>query len=179
MKILILTNYANGLWLFRKELLMAFMEDGHEVLVSVPPDENVDKLRSLQCRGRTVRIIETPFERRGNNPVKDFGLFLTYTGMLKRDKPDVVLTYTIKPNLYGGLACRMKKIPYLCNVTGLGTAIENGGVLSKILLKFYGVSMRRARRVFFQNTKNRDFMKRHGVAVDNSMMLPGSGVNLK
>ena len=129
MKILILTNYANGLWLFRKELLMAFMEDGHEVLVSVPPDENVDKLRSLQCRGRTVRIIETPFERRGNNPVKDFGLFLTYTGMLKRDKPDVVLTYTIKPNLYGGLACRMKKIPYLCNVTGLGTAIENGGVL--------------------------------------------------
>ena len=60
MKILILTNYANGLWLFRKELLMAFMEDGHEVLVSVPPDENVDKLRSLQCRGRTVRIIETP-----------------------------------------------------------------------------------------------------------------------
>ncbi len=179
MKILILTNYANGLWLFRKELLMAFMEDGHEVLVSVPPDENVDKLRSLQCKGRTAKIIETPFERRGNNPVKDFGLFLTYTGMLKRDKPDVVLTYTIKPNLYGGLACRMKKIPYLCNVTGLGTAIENGGVLSKILLKFYGVSMRRARRVFFQNTKNRDFMKRHGVAVDNSMMLPGSGVNLK
>lgn len=179
MKILILTNYANGLWLFRKELLMAFMEDGHEVLVSVPPDENVDKLRSLQCKGRTAKIIETPFERRGNNPVRDFGLFLKYTGMLRRDKPDVVLTYTIKPNLYGGLACRMRKIPYLCNITGLGTAIENGGVLSKILLKFYRVSTRKAQRVFFQNTKNRDFMKRHGVAVDNSMMLPGSGVNLK
>lgn len=131
MKILILTNYANGLWLFRKELLMAFMEDGHEVLVSVPPDENVDKLRSLQCRGRTVRIIETPFERRGNNPVKDFGLFLTYTGMLKRDKPDVVLTYTIKPNLYGGLACRMKKFRICAMSRDLAQPSKTEGYLAK------------------------------------------------
>ena len=76
MKILILTNYANGLWLFRKELLLAFLEEGHTVYVSLPPDENVDKLRSLRCGGRAVRIIETPFERRGNNPARDLKLFL-------------------------------------------------------------------------------------------------------
>lgn len=179
MKILILTNYANGLWLFRKELLLAFMEDGHDVYVSLPPDENVDKLRSLQCRGRTVNIIETPFERRGNNPVKDFGLFMTYRKLLKSHRPDVVLTYTIKPNLYGGLACRLSRIPYLCNITGLGTAIENGGMLSRILLGFYKISMKKARRVFFQNTRNRDFMNSYGVAVRNSRLLPGSGVNLQ
>lgn len=180
MKILILTNYANGLWLFRKELLMAFMEDGHEVAVSVPPDENVDRLRLLHCSdNRYVHIIETPFERRGNNPVKDFRLFMTYQKLLNDHEPDVVLTYTIKPNLYGGLACRLRRIPYLCNITGLGTAIENGGMLSRVLLCFYKISVKKARRVFFQNIKNRDFMNRYGVARNNSKLLPGSGVNLK
>lgn len=179
MKILILTNYANGLWLFRKELLLAFMEEGHTVYVSLPPDENVDKLKSLRCNDRAVNIIETPFERRGNNPVKDLKLFLTYQKLLKKYQPGVVLTYTIKPNLYGGLACRLKGVPYLCNVTGLGTAIEDGGALSRILLWFYKISMKKARSVFFQNTKNKDFMNRHGVAVHNCKLLPGSGVNLE
>ena len=178
MKILILTNYANGLWLFRKELLLAFLEEGHTVYVSLPPDENVDKLRSLRCGGRAVRIIETPFERRGNNPARDLKLFLDYRRLLKQYQPGAVLTYTIKPNLYGGLACRLGHVPYLCNVTGLGTAIEDGGALSRILLRFYKISMKKAERVFFQNAKNRVFMNRHGIAVHNSGLLPGSGVNL-
>lgn len=178
MKILILTNYANGLYLFRKELLLAFMEDGHEVIVSLPPDENVDKLRGLSMNGKSPEIIETPFERRGNNPVKDMGLFKSYLQLLKQKKPDMVLTYTIKPNLYGGLACRIKKIPYLCNITGLGTAIENANILSKFLLFFYRISTKKAARVFFQNSKNQDFMKKHGIAVINSRLLPGSGINL-
>lgn len=178
MKILILTNYANGLWLFRKELLLAFLEEGHTVYVSLPPDENVDKLRSLRCGGRAVRIIETPFERRGNNPARDLKLFLDYRRLLKQYQPGAVLTYTIKPNLYGGLACRLGHVPYLCNVTGLGTAIEDGGALSRILLRFYKISMKKAERVFFQNAKNREFMNRHGIAVHNSRLLPGSGVNL-
>ncbi len=179
MKILILTNYANGLWLFRKELLLAFMEEGHTVYVSLPPDENVDRLRTLQCDGSSVQIIETPFERRGNNPVKDLRLFWTYLRLLGKCKPDAVLTYTIKPNLYGGLACRLRRVPYLCNVTGLGTAIEGGGMLSQILLWFYQISMKKAKRVFFQNAKNRDFMRQRKIAVHNSRLLPGSGVNLE
>ncbi len=179
MRILLLTNYANGLWLFRKELLLAFMEDGHEVSVSLPPDENADKLRALSCQNKKINLIETPFERRGSNPVKDLGLFMTYLRLLKQERPDVVLTYTIKPNLYGGLACRLKRIPYLCNITGLGTAIEDGGVLSRLLLRFYKISMKKARCVFFQNLKNKEFMVQHGIAAHNHKMLPGSGVNLK
>lgn len=154
------------------------MEDGHEVSVSLPPDENVEKLRTVGSNGRKVNIIETPFERRGNNPIKDFGLFMTYLRLLWRQKPDVVLTYTIKPNLYGGLACRFRKIPYLCNITGLGTAIENGGLLSNVLLSFYRISMKKARCVFFQNSKNQEFMNQHGIVANNHKMLPGSGVNL-
>ena len=150
MKILILTNYANGLYLFRKELLTALQEDGHHIVVSLPPDENCSKLEQLG-----VEILETPFERRGSNPIKDIGLFLTYLRLIRKQKPDMVFTYTIKPNIYGGLACRINKIPYICNITGLGTAIENKGILSDILIWFYKISMKRADCVFFQNRKNR------------------------
>ena len=179
MKILVLTNYAEGLYLFRKELIMELMAEGYEVIVSVPPDENVDKLRNLSYNGKKAEIIETPFERRGSNPIKDIGLFVTYMRMLRTIKPDRVLTYTIKPNLYGGMACRIKKVPYICNITGLGTAIEDGGMLSNVLLVFYRMSMKKAVCVFFQNKKNRDFMNKHGIAKNNSRILPGSGVNLK
>lgn len=179
MKILILTNYANGLYLFRKELLLGLMEDGYEISISIPPDENVDKLRRLNLKGKSPEIIETSFERRGNNPIQDFGLFRTYLRLLKQQNPNMVFTYTIKPNLYGGLACRIKRVPYICNVTGLGTAIENEGLLSKILLLFYRISMKKARRVFFQNSKNLDFMNQHGIAVTNCKLLPGSGINLE
>jgi galacturonosyltransferase len=178
MNILILTNYANGLWLFRKELLMAFLGEGHNVTVSLPPDENVEKLKTIESNGSKLNIIETPFERRGNNPIKDFRLFKTYMNLLKCEKPNVVLTYTIKPNLYGGLACRISRVPYICNITGLGTAIENDGILSKILLKFYGIATKKAKCVFFQNKGNRDFMNNHNVAIGNNRMLPGSGINL-
>ena len=178
MKILVLTNYANGLYLFRKELLLALMEDDHEICVSLPPDENVNKLLGLSLDGKYAEIIETPFERRGNNPIKDFGLFLAYLRLLNKHNPDIVLTYTIKPNLYGGLACRIKGVPYICNVTGLGTAIENSGLLSKILLIFYRISLKKAKRVFFQNKENLNFMNTRRIAVGNSKLLPGSGVNL-
>lgn len=174
MKIVILTNYANGLYLFRRELIERFHERGHTVLVSVPLDENCEKLEQLGCQ-----VIPTMLERRGINPIKDFKLFCFYMSLLKREKPDVVLTYTIKPNLYGGLGCRLKKAPYLCNITGLGTAIENKTLLSSILLRFYKVAVAKARKVFFQNENNRQFMHAHGIAKKNSMLLPGSGVNLK
>lgn len=173
MKILILTNYANGLYLFRKELLEKLHKEGHKVLVSVPVDEQCGKIEQLGCE-----IIPTALERRGSNPIKDFALFRFYLKLLKREKPDAVLTYTIKPNLYGGLSCRIKKVPYLCNITGLGTAIEKKSLLSRFLLLFYKVAAAKAERVFFQNESNRKFLQEQGIAKHNSRMLPGSGVNL-
>ncbi|MDD6203094.1 MAG: glycosyltransferase family 4 protein [Lachnospiraceae bacterium] len=174
MKVLILSNYANGLYLFRKELLCALLEKGYEVLVSVPQDENCVKIENLGCR-----LIPVKLERRGNNPIRDYALFKTYRKLLDKERPAVVLTYTIKPNLYGGLACRMKATPYLVNITGLGTALENPGMLGRILLHFYKISTKRANCVFFQNDGNRQFMQERGIATENSRLLPGSGVNLK
>lgn len=174
MKILILSNYANGLYLFRKEILLAFLEKGYETIAAVPTDENCRKLEELG-----VRVIPAEFERRGNNPVHDGKLFLRYLALLGQEEPDIVLTYTIKPNLYGGLACRLKRIPYLVNITGLGTALERPGMLAKILLKFYRLSAGKASCVFFQNEGNRQFMADQGIGRDKSRLLPGSGVNLK
>lgn len=173
MRILIMANYANGLFLFRKELLKSFLDAGCEVVISVPPDENCYKLRDY-C----TKLIETPLERHGSNPVKDYGLFKNYKRIIKEEKPDVALCYTIKPNIYGALACRLLKIPYICNITGLGVAIENGGLMSKVLLQLYRISTGKANRVFFQNERNRQFMQSHGIACKNSGLLPGSGVNL-
>lgn len=173
MKILIISNYANGLILFRKEVISSFIERGDNVIISVPNDENVNKLTSLGAK-----VIPSHLERRGMNPIKDLKLLLEYLNLLKKEKPDIVLTYTIKPNLYGGMACALCKIPYLMNITGLGTALENPGLLGKILLKFYKIVTKKAVCVFFQNEGNRNFMLERGIAQNNSRLLPGSGVNL-
>ena len=174
MKILIISNYANGLILFRKEVLESFVKCGYEVIVSVPEDENCKKLNPLG-----VRIVPSRLERRGMNPVKDLKLLMDYMKLIKAEKPDIALTYTIKPNLYGSLACAIKKIPYLINITGLGTALENPGLLGKALLLFYKIVTKRAACVFFQNAGNQKFMQDRGIAVKNSRLLPGSGVNLE
>lgn len=174
MKILILSNFANGLFLFRKEVISSFIRTGNSVLISVPLDENCSRLEALGAK-----IIPCHLERHGMNPVKDFKLLREYQALLKDEKPDLVLTYTIKPNLYGGLAARSSKIPYAINITGLGTALENPGLLGKILLFLYRYVASKARRVFFQNEGNLQFMQSHKVALNNAHLLPGSGVNLK
>lgn len=174
MKVLVLSNYANGLILFRKEVLQTFVNKGWETLVCVPMDENCSKISALGCR-----ICPVELERRGMNPVKDLKLLFQYLKLLKKEKPDVVLTYTIKPNLYGGLASRIRRVPYLMNITGLGTSLENPGLLGKILIQFYRFATGGAKCVFFQNSGNMEFMQKCKVALKNSCLLPGSGVNLK
>ena len=99
--------------------------------------------------------------------------------ILNEVKPDLVLTYTIKPNIYGGLACRMAHIPYAVNITGLGSAIENGGLLRKFILMLYKVSLKGVRVVFFENAANRDALVNAGVVPQGrDVVLNGAGVNL-
>ncbi|MBP9996393.1 MAG: glycosyltransferase family 4 protein [Lachnospiraceae bacterium] len=172
-KILILSNSSSGLYEFRSELIDDFLEDS-KVYISLPDEEVHTKL--LQEKG--CEIIHTPFERRGMNPVKDIKLMSKYMRLLAQIKPDVVCTYTIKPNIYGGLACRIKGIPYMTNITGLGTALQNDGLLSKILICMYKAALKKAKCVFFQNEYNLEFMCKRGVVKGKTVLLPGSGVNL-
>jgi galacturonosyltransferase len=172
-KVLILTNYDVGLYNFRRELLERLINEGHDVYISLPYGPRVDDLTKLGCN-----FIETSIDRRGANPFKDLRLLLFYRKTIKDINPDIILSYTIKPNVYGGIVCRFMKIPYVCNITGLGTAMEQKGIMQKFTLFLYKISLKKAQRVFFQNKENMDFFILNGITIDKFTLLPGSGVNL-
>ena len=174
MKVLLLANNSGGLFKFRRELLEALIAKGHEVFLSVPNGDFIDEMQQMGCH-----FIETEISRHGTNPLTDLALTKKYCSIIKSVKPDIVFTYTIKPNVYGGIACQLCKVLYVANVTGLGTAVENGGILQKITLALYRTGLRKAKRVFFQNQANLDFMLRHKVVRGAYSLLPGSGVNLE
>ena len=174
MKVLILANKSTGLYKFRGELLEALIANNHEVYLSVPNGDFIFEMQQMGCH-----FIETEISRHGTNPITDLALIWKYRSIIKSVKPDIVFTYTIKPNVYGGIACRLCNVPYVSNVTGLGTAVENGGILQKITLTLNKVGLKKAKRVFFQNQSNLDFMVQHKVVKDNYALIPGSGVNLK
>jgi glycosyltransferase involved in cell wall biosynthesis len=174
MKILILSNSSMGLYKFRKELLEALIGRDNEVYVSVPFDEYVPKLELLGCR-----FINTSIDRRGTNPIKDIKLLFFYINLIKCISPDIVLTYTIKPNVYGGIACRVTKTPYLTNITGLGTSVENKSLIQRISLTLYRIGLKKASCVFFQNEPNRQFFIDKRIIKSKNRLIPGSGVNLK
>lgn len=124
--------------------------------------------------------MDIPFNRRGMNPIKDFKLIVDYVKVIKKINPIAVLTYTIKPNVYGGMATAWCKVPLIANVTGLGDSLENKGVLQKLVVTLYHLGLRKAKMVFFQNGANRQFCIAHKIVYpEQTKLLPGSGVNTK
>ena len=174
MYILFLTNIYSGGYHFRKELVESLIQHGHDVTYAAPvdPEVTIDK-------GLSYHVVDMPFNRRGLNPLKDLWLIIRYVRLLKNLKPDVVLSFTIKPNVYGGLACRLCHVPQLANVTGLGIALERKGWLRKLAIWLYRIGLRKARTVFFQNRYNIDFCEEHRMVRSRKVLLPGSGVNLQ
>ena len=173
-KILILANSSSGLYDFRNELISKIMEDA-QVVVSIPEGDKFEDISRLGCK-----IILTDIDRRGINPVKDSKLIRRYSKILKSEKPDLVITYTIKPNIYGGLLCKMKKIPYAVNITGLGTTFQKKGFLQRFVTFLYRSALKKARVVFFENETNRHiFLEKKIVREDKTCLLSGAGVNLE
>ena len=146
-KILIMTNHSYMLYRFRLELIQE-MRKAHEVVLSMP---FVGHEEDFQALG--IRCIQTEVDRRGMNPKTDFRLFLPYRELLKAERPDMVITYSIKPNVYGGLACRMAGVPYCANVQGLGTAFQKKG-LARLVTVLYKLALGKAHTVFFENEAN-------------------------
>lgn len=174
MKILILANFDVGLFQFRRELIEALLKE-HEVLLSLPDGDLVRPLEAMGCQ-----FIDTPLDRRGVNPVTDLKLFARYWKLLRQEKPDLVIIYTIKPNIYGGIACRMLGVPYAVNITGLGTAFQKEGLLKKLVTFLYRTALKRAKVVFFENSGNRQVFLDEGiVAEEKTCLLSGAGVNLE
>ena len=173
MKILMITNHSYMLWRFRRELIQTLMEQ-HEVVLSMPfvGHENDFKALGLRC-------IDTNVDRRGINPKTDIQLLKTYDKLVETEKPDLVITYSIKPNVYAGLVCSKRKVPYFANVQGLGTAFQKPG-LAQFVTLLYKAALHRAQGVFFENEANaEEFRKRHIISMEKQIVLNGAGINLE
>ena len=172
-RVLILTNHSYMLYRFRRELIEELMKTC-EVSLRMPYRGHEEDFiaMGLDCQ-------ETDFERRGMNPVKDLQLLRTYQRILKEVRPDLVITYSIKPNVYGGLACMLAGIPYCINVQGLGTAFQKKGI-AQMVTAMYRVACRKAKVVFFENAGNvQVFLDRHILKTGKVCLLPGAGINLR
>ena len=172
MRILIATNHSYMFYRFRKELVEALVQE-HEVILSTPFVGHEDDLQAMG-----LRCIDTEIDRRSINPFKDMKLLKTYRKMLDEIQPDLVITYSIKPNIYMGSACKAKGIPYVTNVQGLGTAFEKP-VLSNVVSVMYRSALRKAGTVFFENEENaRFFLHKNIISARQMKVLPGAGINL-
>ncbi len=176
MKILILANHFNTLRIFRRELIKRLSKLGNDVVISIPKCDEENK-SILESYG--ARVIFTEFERRGTNPLKDIALLREYKKILKDESPDKVIAYTIKCNIYGALACKKYGIDHYANVTGLGSSFQSRNLMRLIVSVLYKLSLRHSKRVFFENTGNRDTLVNDKIVKsEKTVVLNGAGVNL-
>lgn len=173
-KILILVNHAVVIYNFRLELVECLLEEGYEVYISSPYGDKIDELVNMGCH-----YVKAEINRHGLNIYQEWKLLRYYKNIMKQIAPDLVLTYTIKPNIYGGMAAKSLKIPYIANITGLGTAVENAGLMQKVSVALYKHAFKNISKIFFQNEENREFFIKHNIATGKHKLVPGSGVNLK
>lgn len=172
-KILILANNDVGLYNFRKELIEELIKRNYQVYISLPYGKKVDLLIDMGCK-----FIDTKIDRRGTNPIKDLKLLRKYYKIIKKINPDVILTYTIKPNIYGGIVCRILKKKCIANVTGLGSSSESKKIINGLIKKMYRYAFKYNYCIFCQNEENLEYLKRLGININALRLIPGSGVNL-
>lgn len=174
MKVLIALNSAWNLLNFRAGLIRALLADGHTVVLAAPADECVPALQALGAR-----FIDLPMRTHGTNPLADLALLWRFVRLLRRERPDVMLGYTAKPNVYGSMAAHALGIPVVNNIAGLGSVFIRGGWLARVLQHLYRLALARSRRVFFQNPDDLQLFLNLGlVAQPQAALLPGSGVDL-
>lgn len=175
-RILILANHYNTLRIFRRELIKELVKQGNIVYIAIPKcdKENINILKSY---GAIIRIVNV--DRRSVNPLKDIKLFFDYRKLIKHIRPDKVITYTIKPNIYGGIYCRLAKIPYYANITGLGSAFQDNSFIRKLVSLMYSISLKKAKVVFFENIGNKNTLVNSGIVSEKqTVVMAGAGVNL-
>ena len=171
-RVALITNHDDDVYCFRKELLEELDKQGYEIIISCPYGEKLDLLDfEYEYDNPTI-------DRRGINPLKDFKLMRHYFKFIKKYKPDVVLNYTIKPNVYASIACRMKKVEYINNITGLGSVLKKGKILQSFIYKLLRFALKKSKCVFFQNETNMKLVLEKKIVKGKYMLIPGSGVNV-
>lgn len=175
MKIVISANTSWYLFNFRKNLIRAIIQEGHQVYVIAPPDDYVNKLLQLG-----VEYYPLHLSQRGMNPFMEILLCIKLFRLLKKIQPDIALTFTVKCNLYFGLCQRLLKFKQISNVSGLGEVFEKKGLLSLLVSQFYKFALVDSRHVFFQNCEDMEFLLNDHILPEYlCTRLPGSGVDLE
>lgn len=175
MRIAIVINTAWNIHNFRMGLIRSFLEAKHEIHAIAPPDGYEQHLVRAGCHYHPVRL-----DNKGTSPAKDIQYVWQLYGLYKKLRPDVVLHFTIKPNLYGTLAAKLAGIPAINNVSGLGTVFLRENTASKVARVLYRFAFRFPDKVFFQNGDDLAyFIKQRLVGAAITELLPGSGVDLE
>lgn len=173
-KIALVLNTSWNAFNFRKGLIQSYIANGNEVLIIAPEDEYTKDINGWGAEYRPISLEST-----GMNPVQDWKYRNELLSIFKEEKPDVVLGFTIKPNIYGALAAKSLGIPMICNVSGLGTTFLWKGWLRKIAVALYNRAFSRTNFIFFQNADDRKLFLEHvSVSTDKTGLLPGSGIDL-
>ena len=175
-RILIIANHSDWLYNLRFELIQSLIANNYDVIFSVPQSENDPKVHLMVEVG--AEHIQTNLNSRGTNPFEDLMVIRHYRKLLSIVDPDIVLTYTIKPNIYGTYVASKMGKPVLVNLTGVGSSFF-GNKLGYLVRKMYKRACDRATIVFFQNKGNLDFFTESNMVDPNKVrLIPGSGVNL-
>ncbi len=170
--IALLTNNDDDIYCFRKELIEALIAEGYGMLISCPNGPKFELMKDIQY------IFDNPdIDRRGTNPVKDFGLMMHYRKLFKQYKPAVVLTYTAKPNVYASIAAHQLGIPVINNLTGLGSVVNETGLMKSFIMWLFKLAYRKSACMMFQNETNMKVAINHGMVKGKYRLIPGSGVD--
>lgn len=171
-KVLFLVNKDNVIYNFRRELAYALIDKGYEVIINSPYGRKIDCMTERGCIFEDLKI-----DRRGANPLKDLKLIYDYFKLMRKLKPDVVLAYTSKCSIYGGMICRVMGIPYIINNAGLIESSNYNPIIGHIINILYRIGFKGASCMMFQNARERDYIL---PLIGNIHYhdIPGSGVNL-
>lgn len=174
MKILFSGNTAWSMYNFRRKIFESCINSGIEVVVTAPEDNIFSKkITDMGCK-----FIPVNLSRKGTNPIKDYNLYLSYKRILKEEKPDGCFFYTIKPNIYGGMAAGKLGVPFITITTGLGYIFNNDSIVSTIAKKLYKISFKNARKVWFLNRDDiNSFVTENIIPESKAMLLKGEGID--
>ena len=172
-KVCIIVNHENTILLFRKELIEALARENYDVTVLLPFFCEKTKVEALGAK-----VISYDLSQHGTSIKQEIQSIRSIRKLLASIRPDIVLTYTIKPNLYGGAICRFRKIPYIATITGMGSGFERSSLVSDVLAQLIRFSLKRAKKVIFQNEPTRQFFTPKYIREEQSILVNGSGVDL-
>lgn len=169
----LITNNDDDVYCFRKELIESLLGDGYEILISCPNGPKFELMDKI-----LYRYDNSIIDRRGMNIIADGKLFFHYRALFKKERPDIVLTYTAKPNVYAGIAAKTLNIPYITNVTGIGSVANMNGIKKLVIMSLFTIAYRGAACVMFQNKNNMNLALNHRMVKRECKLIPGSGVDL-